>query len=169
MTLTPQKRRLHLIDKHGYPRNYDFRIVETGLGDRISLLRGKPAKSSGRRRRVSDVGEPHWQTAGKAKITGKGRRNRRGTLDRPSEAENTNDGDDGAEADVEDEDEDEDEEELGSEMLQTPSRSVVSKFERGSRGPKSENSSDVDTLMSGMAALRFVPTSVRLKDRKPVE
>lgn len=34
---SPQKRRLHLIDKHGYPRNFLFSVIERGMGD--SLLK----------------------------------------------------------------------------------------------------------------------------------
>ncbi|KAH0366547.1 hypothetical protein KCU65_g5205, partial [Aureobasidium melanogenum] len=36
---TPQKRRMHLIDKHMFPRNYDFQIVNHGSDNRTSLLR----------------------------------------------------------------------------------------------------------------------------------
>ncbi|CAH2350401.1 hypothetical protein CLIB1423_01S09252 [[Candida] railenensis] len=34
-----RKRRLHMIDKHGYPKNYRFNIVDTGLNKTTSLLR----------------------------------------------------------------------------------------------------------------------------------
>lgn len=44
---TPQKRRLHLIDKHGFPKIYNFRIIENGIDNSSSLLRG------GQRRRLS--------------------------------------------------------------------------------------------------------------------
>ncbi|KAL2753323.1 hypothetical protein ACRALDRAFT_2043768 [Sodiomyces alcalophilus JCM 7366] len=36
--LTPQKRRLHLIDKHMYPRNFYFAVTKTGIDGRRSLL-----------------------------------------------------------------------------------------------------------------------------------
>jgi len=36
---TPQKRRMHLVDKHMFPKNYDFFIVNDGLGRRKSMLR----------------------------------------------------------------------------------------------------------------------------------
>ncbi|KAI4731545.1 hypothetical protein E4T49_00424 [Aureobasidium sp. EXF-10728] len=36
---TPQKRRMHLVDKHMFPRNYDFQIVNHGSENRTSLLR----------------------------------------------------------------------------------------------------------------------------------
>ncbi|KAF1844158.1 uncharacterized protein K460DRAFT_261054, partial [Cucurbitaria berberidis CBS 394.84] len=35
---TPQKRRLHCIDKHQFPRNYDFVIVKDGIDRRNSML-----------------------------------------------------------------------------------------------------------------------------------
>ncbi|EMC92342.1 hypothetical protein BAUCODRAFT_97248, partial [Baudoinia panamericana UAMH 10762] len=34
-----KKRRSHLVDKHGFPRNYDFFIVNTGVDGRRSMLR----------------------------------------------------------------------------------------------------------------------------------
>lgn len=36
--LTPQKRRMHLIDKHMYPRNFFFAITRDGVDGRRSLL-----------------------------------------------------------------------------------------------------------------------------------
>ncbi|CAG8975145.1 hypothetical protein HYALB_00004444 [Hymenoscyphus albidus] len=44
---TPEKRRLHLIDKHAYPKDYDFVVVDTGVDMRSSML------ISGRHRRRS--------------------------------------------------------------------------------------------------------------------
>ncbi|KAK5468056.1 hypothetical protein LTS15_001029 [Exophiala xenobiotica] len=44
---TPQKRRLHLIDKHLFPKIYNFQIVDAGIDKSTSMLR------EGRRRRVS--------------------------------------------------------------------------------------------------------------------
>ncbi|KAL6242666.1 hypothetical protein RBB50_010312 [Rhinocladiella similis] len=49
---TPQKRRLHLIDKHLFPKVYNFRIVDNGIDKSTSMLR------EGRRRRVSTATEP---------------------------------------------------------------------------------------------------------------
>jgi len=41
LCMEPFKRRLHLVDKHGFPRNYDFFIVNDGLDPRRggSMLR----------------------------------------------------------------------------------------------------------------------------------
>lgn len=44
---TPQKRRLHLIDKHMFPRNYNFRVIDSGIDKATTMLR------EGRRRRVT--------------------------------------------------------------------------------------------------------------------
>ncbi|PGH08610.1 hypothetical protein GX51_01130 [Blastomyces parvus] len=48
---TSQKRRLHLIDKHQFPRLYNFSIVITGIDQYNSMLRGGMAPTH--RRRVS--------------------------------------------------------------------------------------------------------------------
>lgn len=36
---TPQKRRLHVIDKHGFPKDFYFRVVDYGIDNCNSLLR----------------------------------------------------------------------------------------------------------------------------------
>lgn len=36
--MTPQKRRLHLIDKHKYPHNYFFAVTKDGIDGKCSLL-----------------------------------------------------------------------------------------------------------------------------------
>ncbi|KAH8702500.1 hypothetical protein BGW36DRAFT_395126 [Talaromyces proteolyticus] len=101
---TPQKRRRHLIDKHMFPRNYNFFIVNDGIDKQNSLLR----PSNGQRRRVSTTQSPQ-----------EGRlRNRRTSVDVLHAAEakpsKTSESDDGG----------------------------------------------VDTLVSSMSALSFVPVSV---------
>ncbi|KAJ5786187.1 Zinc finger C2H2 [Penicillium pulvis] len=48
---TPQKRRLHLIDKHMFPRSYNFYIINDGIDKQTSLLR--PMNSDRTRRRIS--------------------------------------------------------------------------------------------------------------------
>lgn len=47
MCSTPQKRRLHLIDKHHFPKVYNFRIIDFGIDNANTFLQ------EGRRRRVS--------------------------------------------------------------------------------------------------------------------
>ncbi|KAB8073550.1 C2H2 type zinc finger domain protein [Aspergillus leporis] len=44
---TPQKRRMHLIDKHMFPKTYNFYIVNDGIDKQTSMLR--PANSNRRR------------------------------------------------------------------------------------------------------------------------
>ncbi|KAL3426942.1 zinc finger protein [Phlyctema vagabunda] len=48
---TSQKRRLHLIDKHAFPKEYDFHVVNDGIDGRSSMLR------SGRHRRRSSAAQ----------------------------------------------------------------------------------------------------------------
>ena len=36
--MTPQRRRLHLIDKHMYPKNFFFAVTKEGIDGRNSLL-----------------------------------------------------------------------------------------------------------------------------------
>lgn len=50
---TPQKRKLHLVDKHVFPKSYNFRVVEFGIDRRTSMLNEGP-----HRRRVSTSSAP---------------------------------------------------------------------------------------------------------------
>ncbi|KIW26670.1 uncharacterized protein PV07_06485 [Cladophialophora immunda] len=63
---TPQKRRLHLIDKHLFPKIYNFRIVDTGIDKSTSMLH------ESRRRRVSTTTD---------QITSNGHRRRQSRTD----------------------------------------------------------------------------------------
>ncbi|KAL7937692.1 hypothetical protein V8C35DRAFT_293260 [Trichoderma chlorosporum] len=51
--MTPQKRRLHLIDKHMYPKNFFFAVTKDGIDGKRSLL-----IETGRRRRSSAGSHP---------------------------------------------------------------------------------------------------------------
>lgn len=51
---TPQKRRLHLIDKHLFPKSYNFRVINSGIDKRTSML----TEPKPQRRRVSTTGTP---------------------------------------------------------------------------------------------------------------
>lgn len=51
---TPQKRRLHLIDKHLFPKSYNFRVINTGIDQSTSML----TDSRHQRRRVSTTSAP---------------------------------------------------------------------------------------------------------------
>ncbi|KAK3619205.1 hypothetical protein LTR56_022640 [Elasticomyces elasticus] len=60
------KRRSHLVDKHGFPRNYDFFIVNTGVDGRRSMLRpgvdAQGHRKSSRERSASSVTETSEST-----------------------------------------------------------------------------------------------------------
>lgn len=53
------KRRSHLVDKHGFPRNYDFLVVNSGVDGKRSMLRSgidsQGHRASSRDRRGSDA------------------------------------------------------------------------------------------------------------------
>jgi len=54
---TPQKRRMHLIDKHMFPRTYNFHIVNDGIDKHRSML----GSGQAHRRRISTHNEPQDQ------------------------------------------------------------------------------------------------------------
>jgi hypothetical protein len=60
------KRKLHLLDKHLFPRNYDFLIVNTGIDGRRSMLRpgvdSQGHRKSSRERRGSSATEATQST-----------------------------------------------------------------------------------------------------------
>lgn len=63
-----RKRRSHLVDKHGFPRNYNFLVVDTGIDHRKSMLRagvdaqGHRKSSRERKRSSSDAIDPSQTT-----------------------------------------------------------------------------------------------------------
>ncbi|KAK8048346.1 hypothetical protein PG994_010076 [Apiospora phragmitis] len=58
---TPQKRRMHLIDKHMYPKNFFFGVTKDGIDGRTSLL-----IENGHRRRGSSISQNGSQKAAAA-------------------------------------------------------------------------------------------------------
>ena len=149
--MTPQKRRLHLIDKHKYPRNYDFGMVERGIDKRISALRGAKAAPHAPRRRVSEVGDAAWQANMRDKAKGqKGHPGQKGDsfsissegLDRTKEPLDHSE---------------EDQPSATSKSVSAQERSATT---------STSASSEVDTITNGLTSLQFVPLSVRLKHRK---
>ncbi|KZF22542.1 hypothetical protein L228DRAFT_267938 [Xylona heveae TC161] len=64
-----QKRRLHLIDKHMFPKNYDFRVIDTGIDKRSSLLRSD--RSNNHRPRGSAADRAARQTQSNGSISQK--------------------------------------------------------------------------------------------------
>jgi hypothetical protein len=61
-----KKRRSHLVDKHGFPRNYDFLVVNSGVDGKRSMLRpgvdAQGHRKSSRERRSSSVTEQSAST-----------------------------------------------------------------------------------------------------------
>jgi len=101
---TPQKRRLHIIDKHTFPKDYDFYIVDDGIDQRTSMLR------SGRHRRKSSAAHHRMDIEARTRrrtITlGKGGEEIEGSssvqeeIDSPSEDRKTQNHETSLEADV---------------------------------------------------------------------
>lgn len=158
VTLNPQKRRLHLIDKHGYPREYDFRIVHTGLGKRTSLLkqgRGGAQAVGGRRRRVSDVGEAGWRE--RNGTTSGSRRSSilQSGVGKPSdESKEVDEGhENGAEA----------KRDQKMEVDQKPDATS----QQGIQNSRAKPEVDMNQLVDGVAALKFIPRGVQLREPKP--
>jgi len=58
---TPQKRRMHLIDKHMFPKDYDFFVVNDGIDRRSSMLR------TGRHRRRSSAAQHMTEIEGRTR------------------------------------------------------------------------------------------------------
>lgn len=54
LSSTQHKRRLHLVDKHLFPKSYNFRVINSGIDKRTSML----TESKPQRRRVSTIGAP---------------------------------------------------------------------------------------------------------------
>ncbi|KAL2067995.1 hypothetical protein VTL71DRAFT_16093 [Oculimacula yallundae] len=72
---TPQKRRMHLVDKHMFPKDYDFYVVNDGIDRRSSMLR------SGKHRRRSSAAQYMTETE---------RNRRRSSAIQPASTENGN-------------------------------------------------------------------------------
>lgn len=137
---TPQKRRFHLIDKHMFPRTYNFRIVDQGIDKASSMLQ------DGRRRRVS--------TANDSQQVGRQRRQTLSQLhNQPrgaSEDKNhpTDDNSESIPTNVE-----------ACEMV-GPARPTTA------NEPSEDPVADLDNVTQSLSALRFVPTSVLRKNKQ---
>ncbi|MCJ1476921.1 hypothetical protein MMC13_005590 [Lambiella insularis] len=139
---TPHKRRLHLVDKHAFPKNYDFQIVNHGLDGRSSMLRGQGGRrGEGRTGRGTGRGAGMGREA-EGKAEGKG-----------GKVDGKNEEDDGEEEEGEEgEEEGEEQGEEGDE-------------ENAATETTTKGGDAVDALTDGMAALRFLPPSVRFGRR----
>ncbi|KAH6085496.1 hypothetical protein HBI67_000990 [Parastagonospora nodorum] len=149
---TPPKRRLHCIDKHQFPRNYDFFIVNDGIDRRSSMLR-----------------PPHRRRSSAFSSTGDGTTRRRGESFASAAG-------DGMEL-VHDEDED-DESHMTNDGVDARRIPVKLRGRGGFSHPRgrgrgssstahdaskaSISTDPVDSLATSMSALQFVPHSVRM-------
>ena len=137
---TPQKRRLHLIDKHMFPRTYDFRIVDQGIDKASSMLQ------DGRRRRVS--------TANDSQQVGRQRRQTLSQLHnqlRGASEDKNHPMDDNSEsitADVE------------PRKMDGPARPTTA------NEPSEDPVADLENVTQSLSALQFVPTSVLRKQKQ---
>jgi hypothetical protein len=160
---TPQKRRLHCIDKHQFPREYDFIVVKDGIDRRSSML------IPPHRRRSSTLSSAGG-ASGASGATGR----RRGE----SSASTVGDSMDV----VRDQDEDNAKEEQddgetrryptklhgrgGFGHGQSTGRAVGRGSLQPTTPPKSVSAAEsidpMDSLASSMSALKFIPHSVRV-------
>lgn len=84
---TPQKRRMHLVDKHMFPKNYDFLIVNTGIDKRSSMLRTRQRRTSSAASRAIQRGKE------KEKGLNGSHRSSESTVEEPIEVAETANGD----------------------------------------------------------------------------
>lgn len=143
---------MHLIDKHGYPEDYEFRIVDWGIEGRSTLLR-----------------EP------KGRVRGAGGRRRSLTLEKKNENARGKEkyGEDGEAMDV---DVDvkypapqaalpairEDAKAKLAAVAKATMPATAMQLGASVEAKGAEDAMGVDELAGAMSALRFVPTSVRL-------
>ncbi|KAF2194853.1 hypothetical protein K469DRAFT_734504 [Zopfia rhizophila CBS 207.26] len=151
MCSTPQKRRLHCIDKHLFPKFYDFFIVNDGIDRRNTMLR------------------PHRRRSSTANSNS---RRKRGDSSANGEAV----GMDVVNDDGEEEGKGQENEKADPEAQDPPRSPVALRGRGGFRGKgrgrgagrgkvgaaQSPPAADpVDSITSSMSALKFVPNSVR--------
>ncbi|KAI9807329.1 MAG: hypothetical protein M1833_000072 [Piccolia ochrophora] len=129
---TPQKRRRHLIDKHMFPKEYDFFVVNDGIDKRSSMLRPR-----GHRRRSSAA-----QSEFRARRRNSTLTEQKPSAERTSIAEITAD--------------------TGNVSGGTsPSTEPPPKAPVDETTARSKPDADMSELTSSMSALKFVPSSVR--------
>lgn len=131
-----RKRRSHLVDKHGFPRNYDFFVVDGGIDGRRSMLR--PGVDENGHRRSSRERGRSWSSATAGTQTTEGT-----SLSLP--------GDEAVEVE-------------GEADVQKATVSKPMSPKKGSSTQKGGNS--MDEIADSMSALQFVPRSVTLKNKK---
>ncbi|OJD15510.1 hypothetical protein AJ78_04241 [Emergomyces pasteurianus Ep9510] len=157
---TGQKRRLHLIDKHQFPRLYNFSIVNTGIDQYNSMLKG--GKAPTHRRRVSVPNSTqHESRLRRRKLSQSASGENDSSIEPPSSFSNINDtatlsanmtiSPRGIQ--------------LPMHMKSSPARAAtieaIDKHQPSSTVNRKRD--DIAELEKSMSALRFVPTSVALR------
>ncbi|OAX84225.1 hypothetical protein ACJ72_01411 [Emergomyces africanus] len=157
---TAQKRRLHLIDKHQFPRLYNFSIVHTGIDQYNSMLRG--GRGPTHRRRVSVPNSTqHESRLRRRKLSQSTSGQNDSSIELPSNPDNINDSTTvsanptttpgGIE--------------LPIHVKSSPTRAatVAAIGKPKPSGTVDGKGPDIGELEKSMSALRFVPTSVALR------
>jgi len=164
----PRKRRMHLVDKHLFPKNYDFFLVNDGVDPRrnSSMLR------RGYQHTVQTVSSSGSSTHDSTtiKATGQSLQGRQDVHSENAESKASDSGDQRGDSHDSDDPEDEsldhesaDEDENGNTESNRPpdstsTRSVHTPRQNAEDGPESV---ELASLASSMSALKFVPPSVR--------
>jgi len=137
---SPQKRRLHLVDKHCFPRDYDFfGVVNEGIDGKGSLLRSERKKE--RRRRRSSAAAVTAAAAAK----GDGRPNKGGKGPGSSDLPAT----------------------VSPSSLSEESMDEETATDVTTSSPNNDHDVSMDGITDSMAALKFVPKSVMFGRRNP--
>ena len=140
ITLTAQKRRLHLIDKHGFPKNYHFMVIEWGLKGRRSLLqdiKGPPVKPKEELNADATARKDRASNTSRQKAIG---------------AEHDVSGAGGAQKQIQ--------------QYNAPSTMPIPVPTPKQDTPPSQGDAGLDNLSKAMSSLMFVPMSVRRKNKK---
>ncbi|KKZ60497.1 hypothetical protein EMCG_04861 [[Emmonsia] crescens] len=156
---TGQKRRLHLIDKHQFPKLYNFSIVNAGIDQYNSMLRGGMAPTHRRRVSVPNSTQ-HESRLRRRKLSQSTSGENVSNIEPPSNSNNINDDTTiGASLNAS----------LGSIQLPMHVKSVparaatVAPTGKPKNDTVNEKGADIAELEKSMSALRFVPTSVALR------
>lgn len=172
------KRRLHLMDKHGFPRNYDFFIVNDGIDRRKSMLRPPRHRKYARKHCLPHAeGKPDTQpsfgkTARQREQAGKARQepdssDGKGTSS-ASDSEDDADSEAGSSSD-------ESQDPPVNESFEAPAKRPIAPDRQQSSSTRTSRSGEaaltpssgasagdgMDGLTKSMSALKFVPPSIR--------
>ena len=159
---------MHLVDKHFFPRNYDFFIVNDGIDRRSSMLR--PPKSF---RKYNKGQRSHRSSHGKELLISEDQGAKRQGVVSASKATNSDENDDedeecseqSSEEEINESDQDEESESEAIPSSTSMKTSSRSQFKPAALTPSSSVSAnephDLDNLTKSMSSLRFVPRSVK--------